>query len=65
MPEPPWRSNAAASSFVTFVSFCSVCFEQKETKVTKGGAGDDKLTQTREGWMILFDAGLRAHAEGV
>lgn len=29
-----------------------------------GKVGDEKLTQTREGWLLLFDAGLRAHVEG-
>jgi hypothetical protein len=29
-----------------------------------GRVGDEKLTQTREGWMMLFDGGLRAHVEG-
>jgi DNA-binding transcriptional ArsR family regulator/uncharacterized protein YndB with AHSA1/START domain len=28
-----------------------------------GRVGDDKLTQTREGWMMLFDGGLRAFVE--
>lgn len=29
-----------------------------------GKVGDDKLSQTRDGWKMLFDAGLRAHVEG-
>lgn len=28
-----------------------------------GRVGDEKLTQTREGWTMLLDAGLRAHVE--
>jgi uncharacterized protein YndB with AHSA1/START domain len=28
-----------------------------------GRVGDEKLTQTREGWKMLFDDGLRAHVE--
>ncbi len=29
-----------------------------------GKVGDQKLTQTREGWMLLFEGGLRAFVEG-
>ena len=29
-----------------------------------GKVGDDKLAQTRDGWMMLFDGGLRAFVEG-
>ena len=29
-----------------------------------GRVGDEKLAQTRDGWMMLFDAGLRAYVEG-
>ena len=28
-----------------------------------GKVGDEKLAQTREGWMLLFDGGLRAFTE--
>ena len=28
-----------------------------------GKVGDEKLTQTREGWMLLFDGGLRMFVE--
>jgi uncharacterized protein YndB with AHSA1/START domain len=29
-----------------------------------GRVTDEKLAQTREGWKLLFDSGLRAHVEG-
>lgn len=29
-----------------------------------GNIGDDKLSQTKEGWKMLFEDGLKAHVEG-